>query len=310
MPDIFPGVVVRAPAAPPGGHGLITSTPNFFEVPYIAGETGLDESRWELGLQWLPDGCGTGGVWRVCGAANVPAEKPRSTPPGVVGWQPTEFYADWASSTWAFEAIDWEERALNRLKRTMPLELEQEFWLGTAAQAGGFPNPYLSNAGTATILAASVAQPLTYALGQLQASLAGCLGSVPGVIHAPRQVVTQWLSAYVVEKVLDEDGVSRIYDAFGNSVIAGAGFDGTGPGDTAPPALDSTLWAYATSPVYHFLGEPQVIGVLDDENGGAVNRSTNEVHVIAEQVAGAVFDECCHFAVLVDICNTCCIDEV
>lgn len=308
MPDIFPGTVVRAPAAPSGGHGLITSTENFFDAAKVVGEEGDDEARWELGIQWLPDGCGSGGVWRACAddirfPGNDPATKPRSASPEVVSWQPIEFYADWSCSTWAFQSIDWEARAKSRLERVTPLQMEEEFWLGTAAQAGGLPNPYLADAGSATVLAGAAAQPLTYALGQLQAALGACLGHVPGMIHAPRIVVNQWLSEYVVEKVMDDDGVSRIYDAFGNIVIGGSGYDGTGPGETDPPADDTTLWIYGTSPVYHLLGDPVIIGTFE-ENGGAVNRETNDVTVIAERVAGAVFDKCCHYAILVDICTT------
>lgn len=295
-----PGAVLRAPAKRRGGHSLLTSTENLLDVEAIGTEQGDDPNRWEQGFQFLPN-CESGsGVWLPCEVD--PDGKAVPAASDAVVWEPTEFYAGFRCSTWARDRLDMEARGVDALARSIDADLEYEFWTGEAAQDAGNDNPYLAAAG-ATLVQSGNEVAVNQALALLQQALADCLGSEPGTIHAPRHLVSLWEDLYGVHRDVDADGVVRLYDTFGNTVIGGAGYDGRGPGEAAPPADDTLLWAYATGPTYHLLGEVQVYA---DEEWMVLDRETNDELWRAERVAAAVWNGCCRIAVLVDTCATCC----
>lgn len=309
MAELAPSTVIRPPTVPMGGHTLLDAAWDLAgdgpDAPRLEGEDWDPTNRWESGFQFFPDGCDDGTVWAPCDPTPVDLEVLAAENAAVVEWQPLVYYAGFTCSTWGMGALNYTERAKRRLSRVMPRLVEDEFWRGDEAQAQSLPNQYLADATTLVEVDGGTAQPLDYALGMLQQRLGDCLGGdVPGVIHAPRRLVSLWAHDYLVLPYRDPiSGRTFLFDTFGNQVVAGAGYDGSGPDGLTPTEDDTTMWAYATGPVYKLVGDQQVYA---DRDEWFVDRATNTATIFAQQTVAVVWDGCCHFGVNVDLCNTCC----
>lgn len=297
-----PAAVLRSPLKRPGGHSLLGVTEDLLTVPALD-EPGASPARWENGF-WLLPNCGTGeGAWVPCPEPGD--EKVRPDAPEAIEWSPIQHYASFECSTFGFESVAFRQRAEQALARVLARRVETEFWTGALAQAASYDNPYLASP-DAEEIDGGIEQSLQEGLRLLQQALGDCLGDEPGDIHAPRRLVTAWQEHRLIEREVI-DGVVHLHDLYGNRVIAGSGYDGRGPGDIAPPADDTLLWAYGTAPTYHVLGD---VTVVPDEVGQALDRGSNDEWWLAERVAGAVWAGCCHLAVLVSVCDTCCTSDV
>lgn len=301
MAETAPSAIVHPAGVEEPPHSLLGSARDLLGA--LAGrERGVDPSRWEGGFEFLPDGCPDGGLYAPCSDDTFVAD----TGATLVQWEPVVAYAsDGCESTWAPDpvAYDREGRARRRLAVARHRLIEAEVWAGAVAAVEGLPNPVLSASTGLQLINAGDPTPLTYALGELQEALGAAIGG-PGVIHAPRRLVTEWLRHTVVFHEEIEGGRYRIRDSYGNEVIAGVGYSGTGPDDETP-ALDSYVWAYGTPPVFAAEGPVEVLGM----EPGAVDRDVNDRTVWATQTVAVAWDDCARFGVQVDICETCCVGE-
>lgn len=275
------GVRVRArPAAAPR-YGLLAS---------LAGTLTDTPDRWETGISWDPESCAAADVDVVdrCGAAAlsvpVPADEREAVPFGV--------WAGERCSPWDL-GRDWQGRALRQLAANRSAIVERELWTGALAQAAGYSNAFLADAGDADVLTAGAVTPLE-GLEILEDALGRLLAGGRGMIHATPSAVTAWANGGALRR--DGNVVVTTLDTI---VVPGSGYPGTGPGGTGPAA--GSVWAYGTDMVAVRLGEPFVVPGGDTAPGTNVpaqgfDRASNTVVVYAWQAAVATFDGCAHVA--------------
>ncbi len=191
---------------------------------------------------------------------------------------------------------DWEDRARLALEQCENKAIEIEFWEGRLARAanaddpGSNSNRYLAN-GDAVDLTPTPGTAIRarYALALLEGELAatGCGGR--GYIHTPVSVAS-------VLPVKERNNESILTTTLGNYVIAGDGY--TGAGTDGAATTGSSVWIYATGPVFVRLDDPDVDA---DYPRQSVDTKVNTVSVKAERAASVVWDGCAHFKVLVDL---------
>lgn len=271
-------VPVDAPIAAPSRTGLVASAPRVDEA----------DNRWEAGFEYLSE-CidpGNHGTGDPCGD-----DQTKGGTDNKVRTIFDPFYI-WASvkCTAGDRGTDWEARGRRALEVVTPFEIEAEFWTGAQAGEAGFTeNRYLAHPTDADVLSNGPLDPLE-ALACLEYGIGRCPSSSEGWIHAPRNLVTIWDGMNVLERQGNRQVTQQ-----GNVVVAGAGYDGSGPG--GDPAVDGSVWAYATGPVQVRYSEAIILG---DDIAERIARSLNDLEVIAERVAAATWDGCCHFAIQVD----------
>ncbi len=191
--------------------------------------------------------------------------------PAVVLWVGTRC----SSASWT-EATA-RERAGQLLEVDQHRQLERHFWETVLADAG------------TTDLSPGGASPGTYALAALQEAVAAC---GRGFIHASIPVASFWYQQAALRR---EGGL--LLDVFDNVVVPGVGYTGSSPEDVID-ATGETAWAYATGTVDTRLGEVKTLAALDPGDNDIVAR--------AQRGAVAYTDECCRFAINVNLCDIAC----
>lgn len=197
------------------------------------------EDQWMNGIIYEVESCVTPDTPRdICS----PSSFGEATEPSTSEWTPYVVAADWACSTFSHNPNELGEHyaaARRRLSATWQTQVERELWLGELAQAKGYPNRWLADSTTAAALTSAAVTPIK-ALACLTGYLAGYSGGQQGMIHATPALVTYWVEAGLVEK----QGAVLYTIARGDIVVPGSGYDGSGPeGD---PAVDGSVWAYAS----------------------------------------------------------------
>jgi hypothetical protein len=267
-----PAVGVRA--APPVS-GLVGSAarPNPPDVP-----------RWENGLAWVPERCGT--AYQL-----VPwcADPPSYTPPrpGSVYHQPVGVrIADECTTLGGRPDLD---RARRVAEAQLPYIVARELWLGTGSSADPYKvtpgganqsNAYLASA-DADIVGSGGAEA-TAALGRLEQAALDTSHGQPVMLHVP--VMASWQVADHLTRV-----GNQMLTAAGNQVVFDGGYPGTGP---AGQAVGATAWAYATSPVAVLVADWDV----QADDAEVVDRAKNTCTTWASTVFAAVWDPCVHLA--------------
>ncbi len=185
------------------------------------------------------------------------------------------------------------------MEATKSKALEFEFWTGfqnpdniSLMQTTPNDDSHVLNPGGA---AAPVAVSPGMALMLFAQALANCGGGGRGMIHATPALVERWVTLSSIscnDKLITTCGR-------GDIIVNGTGYLGWGPtGQPIPSA--NTVWAFATGMVNVRIGEAEI---YPDNINEALNRATNEVTFRGEVTAAAVFDPCCTFAVLIDLCQ-------
>jgi hypothetical protein len=193
-----------------------------------------------------------------------------------------------------------DERARRALLGGEARAVERAFWTGDLLGPNVL-NPHLA-ADTAIVAGGLTVQqaatvvvsggpangvPFPEAIGLVEGALASCLGGY-GTIHVPR-----WTAAtFGAEELVFRDG-QNLRTMLGTPVAAGAGYVGTGPDGSTPPA--GSAWIYGTGPVTVRRG-----GVRVFSREESFDRFENRVAMIAERTY-VVSWECCLFALLVDV---------
>lgn len=260
-----PGV----PAAPPAS-GLVASAAR------------PDIPRWESGLAWIPERCGT--TYQLV---------PYCAEPGVyVKPRPDDAYyrpigmriADQCSTLGGPVDV---ERVRRVAEAQSPWVIARELWTGALGQTDGFTvggvamtNGRLASA-AATVVGGTAATALR-AFGRLEQAALEATHGQPVMIHVPVTVLPQ------LGDVFRPVGQTLLTYA-GNLLVADGGYPGTGP---AGQAAGATVWAYATAPVAVLMTPWEI----DDDDVSTVDRAVNTRTTWASRLFAAVFDPCTHLA--------------
>lgn len=267
----------------------------------LASITPEGDDRWQAGVTWVaePD---DGQVYSWAPCTQDPDLLPGVPDPGDdvcpdVGLAfPVTLTGIETGGSLANQYLDWQARAERKLLQGTSLAMERELWTGAAASAMGFTdNPYLASAGF-NFLALTAAGDdskrfgLVVGLATLQKEAMAIHGD-PVILHASPRLVSMWDGGGHVY----QDG-TRLRDRFGNLIIAGAGYPGTGPGvDDSPVGFE---WAYATAGVSAWYSP-------DPISFESLNRRTNRMVAYAQRDALAIFDDVVHVGIRIDLCTGC-----
>lgn len=226
--------------------------------------------RWGNGITYDPE---TGQVgYRVdeCdpGASDRDLEARRDD----VEWEPYIIGDGIVCTAMAARGRDWNAQARRQLDAVAEFQISSELWSGTLATAHTYPNRYLTAGGDA-IAGSPFADTITL-LAALEQYLADCAGGQRGMIHAPRDIVTQW----VADGMITRQGalLLTVHDTI---VVPGAGYTGS-------TAVATSMVEVRRGPIT-ITGDP----IATPEQ---VDRSLNTVEVRAEQQALASWDLSCH----------------
>lgn len=263
-----------------------------------------EDRRWQMGVQFQPNPCeAAGSTLDPCPVEGAGFTKP-NTSDGLVtrGAQTFTVYSKLECAPpgfWNRPGIDPESLVMAHLTDGEAREVERVFWTGaTSAPASGAVYPHL--AANAEVIDSGSVHPVVLqtaattitgtldiveAIGELESRMAACYGAV-GVIHAPREAFAHMAANHLI---YTRGGTA--YTLADTPIAFGAGYTGTGPDGSAPPA--GSVWLYATGSV--MLRRSEASPVNNPVEG--LNRAINDVTMIAERKYNIAWD-CCHFAVL------------
>lgn len=267
---------VTAPPAQPPRYGLLVA---------LGSSTGT--VRWEGGVDWKPEQCGASGIsLDDCGsyeADSLSNQENAEADPWVV-------YAQAGCSTFGFAARDFGAEARRQLEATRSYQIAHELWRGDLSSATG----KLVDGDPVTDEPSSI----KVALGYLEAALASCAQGRRVAIHMSPQALIHAVGQYLLER----DNSGQWITPLGSLVIADAGYDGSDadgelPGDSQW-MWGSTMPQVLLSPVDV---NPPDIDAARQIQVAAMDRSTNDVLVTAQQLALVQYDPCCLFGAELDI---------
>lgn len=290
--------IIVAPQTTPAKHGLLASTP----MSGAASELGV---RWENGFAFIPENCTEPETWVIpcVGPAGGPGPGAPVTevvkPSNLLEFTPYMLRAQFQCDTLNLRAIDFRARAARILAAGRSKAIETELYtgqtVGVAALGPGVGNLQLTDSTTFTVPPIGGGAPTTPRLGLIQLVQAAAV-SASGqtcTLHAtPATAMAWWQSG----SLLIEGG--RLVTAVGgHTVVAGTGYTGWGP-DNVPNVNPDEHWAWLTTPVYHLLGEVEIIPA---ELAEAIDRPENDAEFIAQQTAVAFWDSCAHVGCNIDV---------
>lgn len=262
---------------------------------------------WVRGITWAPENRREAIVRDPCDETTV---IPRGDNLPVRMAIPYVIYAEDACSAFGWEERDFQGRAKRLVENAKFKAVEAEFWSGTLAQAAGWPNDFLTNVETVTDLTPAGGPPsVLRGLQILQDALAECGFGGKGMIHVQRQTATNLLTVEPSDPhFLTTDNV--MHDLFGNIIVPGVGYPGTGPEGKAPAA--GSAWMYATDLVaVREEAEPTIFpdsfaqamnwGQQTAEEAEEETTEANTIRFGAQKFAIAYWDGACHLAVRVKL---------
>lgn len=286
------GLVSDQSVAKPSAFGLLSSAAS------VVTDT---SANWRSGIDFETVNCKAHvRLSAICSTADSVDVVTPEDGPMFRRYMPFEIETDFPCSTFGFKHVQYESIAAEFLKLAEQKAIEHELWTGelskaqeavwNAGQHGGdeFPNRWLAHP-DATDVTPTPGTPVKvkYALALLEDALGDCGVGIEGTIHMTRGVASAM-------NLKARDG--KLVTSLGNTVIAGAGYDGSGPNGTAPTGTQ--VWMYATGPVSVRLGE---VTATPGDRTQAIDTANNSVRVYASKPAAVSWDSCCHYAVLVDL---------
>lgn len=244
-----------------------------------------DGVRWEQGIAWVPERCGSAyQLVSWCSADDPDVYAPPRT--GGAYYRPVgaRFAVECAVMGGRLDT----ERLRRIAEAATPFVIARELWDGAEGQddswsLGGvtYTNAYLAS-GDAAIVGSGGAAPLA-ALAALEYAAASAARGQQVMLHVPIMA-----TGGLGEHVRRVGGL--LLTRQDNIVVVDAGYPGTGP---AGQPVGATAWAYATTPVIVRWSPLQVL----DAPPQTVDRAANTVTAWAERAVAAYFDPCAHFAV-------------
>lgn len=279
---------VRAAEVKPAKFGLLTSE-TLVDLP-------AKESEWTSGLYIDSINCNVNTkIVEVCDPSNeVVSSTAGSRYSQIVPfWVQTEFEC----STFGFQDTDYFGEAIRAMELCQGKAIEHELWTGALTKQDesvdslGASNPtrYLASLSAVSVAASGTPLRPAHGLALLEKALGDCGCGARGYIHATRDVASS------LRKYVKPDG-DVLKTNLGTVLVAGTGYDGSGPNGTIPSG--SLRWMYATGQVSAGVGKVEPTPTTRSE---AIDTRTNNVVVSATRPAFVGWDGCCHYAVLVDL---------
>lgn len=267
-------------------------------------ERGPRDEHWGQGFEAMTEACNfDASIHDVCGGIE-PVDVYINNGDRFVSVRPFGILARDECSTVGFSVEDRRARVTRQLELVTQKSVEAEFWQGLyrseweAEQLALDPSyvpvgqSYLASTETEVLAdTGTTAVGHRVGLALLEQGLADRGPGYEGVIHMSPLVASMF--AGVLE--LGDDGKLRTMS--GHRVAVGAGYDGRGPGQTAPPSA-TAHWMYATGPMFVVLGSKELITVNEQQ---ATNASTNMMTYVAARPAAVYSDGCAQLGVQVDI---------
>lgn len=239
--------------------------------------------RWEQGVAWIPERCGT--RYRLVPWCDEPESGYEPNRPGTVHARPVG--VQWAEECTTLSGEPDMERIRRSVEAQTPFVVARELWTGEGTQADPFTvdgaartNPYLASPDADVV--GSGPLPATVALGLLEQAALEASGGQAVMLHVP--VSVSWLVGEALHRV-----GQQMVTSSGSVVVFDAGYPGTGP-DGQPAG--ETVWAYATSPVSVLMSAVRLV----DSPAHTVDHVSNTRTVWAEREFIATFDPCVHLA--------------
>ena len=192
---------------------------------------------------------------------------------------------------------EWFEIARQRLLQWEGKKVEEVFWTGVTANGNISPSLATGNddcdLDVTDLTGGGGAVNPVDGISLLEDAIADTFPG-EGYIHVPTR-----LPAYL--KTLDQMDLDNgvLYSPSGNRYVVGTGYPGSGPANVAAGA--GTTWIFATGPIGIWRSN---MYMTPEEIGQAVNRSINDVEVMAERYYVLGFS-CAVFAVNVDLTCAC-----
>lgn len=262
-------------------RGIPAAAPAF---GLVAAAESLAVDRWEAGLAWVQERCGT--AHQLVPWCSAP--DPGYDPPG-----PAAAYYQPVTVRWAEQCTTLSGRPdLDRIRRQVeaqsPFVIARELWTG----AGSIADPHkvdgvsATNAALAsadaTTIGGSPATNVLHGLGRLEQAALEASHGQPVFLHLPILMLP-----HIADRLFRVG--NTLYTMAGSTVVADAGYPGTGP---AAQAVGATAWAYATSPVAVLTTPVE----FEDSDPTVVDHATNTRTVWAARTFAALFDPCVHLA--------------
>lgn len=251
--------------------------------------------EWEIGgFRYRPIAAGPGGHARSVLDYDNAGDDVYSTPgdadprPIVTAYPFLVEAVEGPVSAFGWKADNYIERAEMRLAALQSKIIERELWAGEVAQLDSLdPDIYSWLAqdtanGTIDLTPGGGAVPTRDALALLEEAI-GNAGNGVGTLHFPKR------AAIMMPDRWAEGPIVTWPDS---SVVAGAGYPGTGPGGDDPD--DGEQWIYATDPVIVRLGP---VEVFPPDFNDAVDPRKNTIEFRAQRTAAVAWDGNSHFAI-------------
>lgn len=276
-----PSTVIAPPQLTPPRLSLLSSADRVTTSGDVA-------ATWTRGFTYAPEGCGDAGIGVVCETITKSA-----TPNGsLVQVNPFYIYAADKCSTWSSRERDFYGRAERKLLASESYWLEHELMLDSL----NLGNPHIISP-AATIVTAGPVNPVL-AIAALENALATCMKGGRAMIHVRPGMLVLLEAAHAVRR----EG-NLWLTSMDNIVVPGRGYPGSSPAGVAPTL--AVEWIYATSMVQVYedkviMTPPQAPSSDSNPQGlptAAIDRSVNDVFVVAERMVGVAFDpNCCVLA--------------
>lgn len=299
---VSPRQIVAPPAPTPLGYGLLDS--GLFASPEeVAAE------HWKLGVQTQPGYCGPAGS--LVGTCTTGIGVTKTALPNdmtIRGADPFTVYA-WINCGPVGAPEQWQrDTAIRALTQGEQFAVERVFWTG-APTLGGTVRPHLAHLAAAvfegggleqrvllqpqaSVVTTGTAVDVTEAIGLLEEAMGGCYGGTP-TLHVPRAAI-----AHLSANDLIRSTGQQLRTMADSLVIAGVGYPRTGPDGAAPPPGQGWFFATGTPKIWRETN-PRLVSNF----GEAVNRSINDLVLIAERTYVIIWD-CCLFAAQVSLGGT------
>lgn len=286
------GLVEDQTPIEPAPYGLLSPAATVIE----------GDGRWTGGFNYETREClAATSLTAICAGSVTATAVNRSGDLLYRNYLPFAVTTDFKCSTFGNTPDDIREQAREYTRAGLQKSAEYEFWTGALAKAaaeddswntledGEYPNRYLASENAVDVTPTpGTGVRSKQALALLEQALADSGLGVRGTIHATREV------ASVLGLPNDDD---RLTTKLGNYVIAGTGYTGSGPDGTLPTA-PGHVWMYATGPVTVRVGDPES---YPTESNQSVDIRNNTIQYYSDQIVAVTWNNCAHFAVLVDL---------
>lgn len=250
------------------------------------------------GVEWAADPCPSGQLIGLC-STDVPVG-------GTIGSRQAQAAAvvesvecgAVASATGLQEIA---ATAVNTLNQSYGAAVEE--LLLTGGPDAGTDDTYLQGPGVTNLTSTAGTLDVVPALSLIVETADTALRGARALIHVPRFTVP-YLTFYGL--VTRFQGVLQLANT-DHQIVAGAGYDGTGPAGVDPDA--GTAWIYATGQT-HIVQTGVMVpgaaisgGVVDGRPETFLDRATNVTTVRAQRAAAVAFDDCLHVALQMCVPN-------